>query len=729
MTKKNEPHLHLQLFSVHGLIRGENMELGRDADTGGQVKYVVSLARALGEHPSVKQVDLFTRWIDDKRVSNDYKREIEPLSDKSRIVRIPCGGKRYMRKELLWPHLDEFVNNVMKFNHRENNSPSLFHGHYADAGYIARQLSKLMGIPYVFTGHSLGRSKKFSLANEGMSEDQMNKQFAIDRRIQAEEKVLQTANLVITSTNHEIKKQYGKYDNVDKAKYIVIPPGINVTRFYPFYYDHDESFQKPEVAKQARYKLSMELGRFFKDTQKPLILAICRPDSKKNIHGLVQAYAISRTLQSIANLAIFAGIRKDIDNMDDNERQVLTDLLFMMDKHDLYGKMAIPKKHDPNNEVPELFRMAADSRGVFVNSAFNEPFGLTLIEAASSGCPIVGPDDGGPNDIVKNCKNGELVDTTSPRAIAEGIKKILLDPELWTKYSNSGITGVREHYSWDAHAEMFVKKVTSLLNKELKEGTKAQTSLPPGKRLKNIKKYFITDIDNTLVGDDLAMARLFEKLEKHKEDVSFGVATGRSIELVQEILAEKNIPTPDIVVASVGTEIYYGAAIDELSRDDGWATHINYLWKPMAIRSALANFKFLKLQKDDGEREFKLSYEMKPSSDNMAKIHKALSELKLRYQLIYSHDQFLDIIPQRASKGKAIDYLCKKWNIKNNNLIVSGDSGNDLEMLKGKRQAIVVGNYSSELEELRSGQNVYFADGKYAEGILEGMAHFGFWDL
>ena len=36
--------LYLVLISVHGLIRGHELELGRDADTGGQVKYVVELA-------------------------------------------------------------------------------------------------------------------------------------------------------------------------------------------------------------------------------------------------------------------------------------------------------------------------------------------------------------------------------------------------------------------------------------------------------------------------------------------------------------------------------------------------------------------------------------------------------------------------------------------------------------------------------------------------------------
>ncbi|MEJ2278448.1 MAG: glycosyl transferase family 1, partial [Candidatus Lokiarchaeota archaeon] len=69
--------LYIQMFSVHGLLRSENMELGRDADTGGQIKYVIELATALSQHDAVRQVELFTRLISDKAVSKDYAKPIE----------------------------------------------------------------------------------------------------------------------------------------------------------------------------------------------------------------------------------------------------------------------------------------------------------------------------------------------------------------------------------------------------------------------------------------------------------------------------------------------------------------------------------------------------------------------------------------------------------------------------------------------------------------------------
>ena len=727
--KRSKKELHLQLFSIHGLIRGENLELGRDADTGGQTKYVVELAKALGEIEGVKQVDLFTRLVNDKRVSSDYKKEIETLANNVRIVRIRCGGKRYMRKELLWPHLSEFVDNVVRFNKKENIKPDLLHGHYADAGFVARQLSKLLGIPYVFTGHSLGRSKKNSLANKGMTEKQMVEKFNINERVQAEEDVLRTAAHVVVSTEHEIKKQYSLYDNSQKASFTVIPPGIDIEIFYPYYYDHDENWTKPEPFIQARDKMNSEFGRFFYNKDKPLILTICRPDRRKNIQGLITAYGENKELQAIANLAVFAGIRKDIDNLDENEQEVLTEMLLLMDKYDLYGKMALPKKHNPTTEVPELFRVAANTGGVFVNSAFSEPFGITLIEAASAGVPIVGPDDGGPQDIVKNCKNGVLVDTTDTEALGNAIKSVLIDQEQWREYSNSGVNGVRKHYSWKAHAKSFLEAVDNVIGDYKKSTTRHGVSEAPGWRFSGLDKMLITDIDDTLVGDDKALGRFIEIIQEHRDTIGFGVATGRSLELVEEILKEKGIPTPDVIISSVGTEIYYGPDLDNLSMDSGWRSHISYQWKPNTIKAVLSKFDFLEAQERDGVRDFKISYNMKPNDDHLALVHQRLTESKLRYQLIYSHGAFLDILPQRASKGRAIQYLGNKWDIKPENILVSGDSGNDYEMLYGKRLAVVVGNHSPEIESLRGNRRVYFADSNYAGGIIEGIRHYRFMDI
>ncbi|PJB05032.1 MAG: HAD family hydrolase, partial [Hydrogenophilales bacterium CG_4_9_14_3_um_filter_63_34] len=127
--------LNILLLSVHGLIRGHDLELGRDADTGGQTLYVVELARALAELPEVARVDLMTRRVADPQVSSDYAVPIEQLGPKARIVRIDAGPEGYIRKEELWDHLDSFADNALAFLRAEKLNPDIVHSHYADAGY------------------------------------------------------------------------------------------------------------------------------------------------------------------------------------------------------------------------------------------------------------------------------------------------------------------------------------------------------------------------------------------------------------------------------------------------------------------------------------------------------------------------------------------------------------------------------------------------------------------
>jgi sucrose-phosphate synthase len=47
-------------------------------------------------------------------------------------------------------------------------------------------------------------------------------------------------------------------------------------------------------------------------------------------------------------------------------------------------------------------------------------------------------------------------------------------------------------------------------------------------------------------------------------------------------------------------------------------------------------------------------------------------------------------------------------------------------MLRGNTLGVVVGNYSPELRRLKGLPRVYFAEGQYAWGILEGMEHYDF---
>ena len=714
---------YIQMFSVHGLLRSESMELGRDADTGGQINYVMELGRHLSQVEDIGKVDLFTRLIVDKTVSEDYGKPIEEINDKFRIIRIQCGGRKYFRKELLWPHLDEYIDKTIKFIKRQEAIPDIVHGHYADAGYVAMQLARIFGIPFVFTGHSLGRAKKQKLMNEGMKETEIVKKYKIDHRISVEEEIMNYADLIIASTTQEVNTQYGMYQHNKLPDFRMIPPGIGIDKFYPYYHDILPESEKSEEEMYAQASILQELNRFFVHPEKPLILALCRPDKRKNISGLVKAYGKDQELQTMANLAIFAGIRKDIEAMEENERDVLTNMLLLMDKYDLYGKMAIPKKHDFEYEVPELYRVAANKKGVFVNPALTEPFGLTLLEASATGLPVVATNDGGPEDIIANCGNGILIDPTKTQEIANAIKKILSDNDNWDQFSKNGIMKVREHYTWESHALKYSEEIKRLVAAQ--EAPDMQTAIPSdsiGSRLLSLGYFLITDIDDTLIGKKNDHLReLLDLLKENHKCIGFGVATGRNVKSAVEFLKLNSVQHPDVIISSVGTEIYYSKF---LHYGKGWESHISSQWDRKKIVTLLKDFDFLEYQEDSNQTPFKISYNMPPAKDRLAIIHDLMLKNRCRYNMIYSQQKYLDILPYRASKGKAIRYLSYKWDIPLGNFLVCGDSGNDEEMLRGEPLAVVVGNYSKELEKLKGGKNIYFAKQACAGGIIEAIERY-----
>ncbi len=716
MDKKHKG-LFIQFYSIHGLIRGHDLELGRDADTGGQTKYVVELATELSKDSRVEKIELVTRWIKDKNVSPDYSIVEEKLNDKLSIIRIRAGGGQYIRKEMLWDHLEAFVDQSIKRIKSIGRLPDIIHGHYADAGYVCSELTKFFGIPFIQTGHSLGRAKLRKLLSDGIPENEIEKRYKISHRINVEEEIIRFADIIITSTRHEVQAQYGEY-NAESSKFQVIPPGVDLEKFYPF----NNQKSRGEEEEKFRSVIFSKLEKFFIDINKPLILTVCRPDKRKNITGLITAFGEDTELQKIANLAIFAGIRKDIQSMPDNEREVLTEMLLLLDKYNLYGKMALPKRHDTEHEVPELYRIAASRGGVFVNAALTEPFGLTLIEAAASGCPVVATNDGGPRDILHNCKNGELVDVEKYENISLAIKKIILNRKLWNRYSTAGMENVKKYYSWKAHAERYMEEILRLTNLTFE---KDEIFASVGKKLLNVNKILVTDIDYTLLGDDKSLKEFNDILNGTKQKIGFAVATGRTVDSAVEALTKNKVPMPDVIISSVGSEIYYKHE-HKLIYSKGWAAHIKKAWDREKIVTLLKNFDFLQYQEEGTQREFKISYYTLNVPENIIKVKEAIIKSKLKANIIFSHGQFLDILPFRASKGKAIRYLSYRWNIPHENILVAGDSGNDAEMLKGDLLGVVVANYSEELEQLKGSSRVYFSKRKFAGGIIDGINFYNF---
>jgi len=700
---------YILLISIHGLIRGHDLELGRDADTGGQTKYVVDLARALAAREDVERVDLVTRRVIDEHVSSDYAQHVETLSDKARIIRIDAGPEEYIPKEQLWDHLDTFTDNLMQWLNEQGRLPTIVHSHYADAGYVGVGLAHLLSVPLIHTGHSLGRDKRQRLLAKGVSKEEIEQTYNIARRIDAEEEVLANADLVITSTHNEIEQQYGLYNYYDPARMAVIPPGTNLEQFHP------------PVASEV-YAFSSEVERFLAKPEKPLILALSRPDERKNIATLIDAFGASKTLQDLANLLIIAGSREDISDMESGARNVLTNILLQIDAYDLYGKVAIPKSHKPD-EVPEIYRMVSTTNGVFINPALTEPFGLTILEAAASGLPVVATENGGPVDIIANCQNGELVDPLDPDAIASALIKLLGNQQYWAQASENGITGVRHHYSWQAHASVYMDKIKSLI--DLHEPLPQEKPPARGKRYRD--RALFTDLDQNLMGDDSGLSRFVDVMRQNRKCVTFGIATGRRFESALGLMKKHGIPRPDILITGLGTRIHYG---ENLTEDDYWADHIDHQWNASRVKRILSELPGLELQSKAEQSEFKVSYYYDPvKAPSVEEIVTLIRQKEITASVTASFGQYLDVIPARASKGQALRYVAQRLDIPLENILTAGGSGADEDMMRGNTLAVVVGNrHNEELSQLVDQERIYFANKPYAQGILEAIDFYDFFN-
>jgi sucrose-phosphate synthase len=698
---------YIALFSVHGLIRGKHLELGRDADTGGQTLYVVELAHALAERPEVERVDLFTRRIVDPAVDQDYARSEEPLGAKARIVRVNAGPDGYLRKELLWDFLDAFADNAIDYFRTRRRAPSVVHSHYADAGYVGRRVAHQLGVPLIYTGHSLGRVKRRRLLASGLKRDEIESRYHMLRRVEAEEAALAATSLVIVSSHDEVEEQYTLYDHYQPERMAVVPPGTDLERFYP------------PMGGEPVSPLCEIIARFLRDPDKPMILALSRLDERKNIVTLLDAYGESPALQAAANLVMVVGNRDDLRDLDPGPQAILSEILTLIDYHDLYGRVAYPKQL-PAGQIPMLYRLAATTKGVFVNPALTEPFGLTLIEAAASGLPVVATEDGGPRDIIANCDNGILIDPLDRADIARALLEVVTDENRWQRLAENGLKGVQQHYSWHAHAALYLDKLQPILWAAERPAVVGEL---PAQALLFQDRAVVVELEHALLGHVEGLKQFLQLLRPKRVHVGFGIAAACGLGRALKLLRRNAIPLPDLTITGMGTEIRYAP---HLITDLAWSQHIDHQWNARAVHRILRAVPGLHLCRRSEQTRFKLRYEL---DDSVAPAVEALNRL-LRQEdenvnLFVSEQKYLDVTPPRASKGFALRYFADHWGIPLERILVVGASASDETMLRGNTLGAVVANpHAKELSHMADVEGTYFCQQEGAQGIIEAIEHY-----
>ena len=441
--------MHIIFLNPQGNFDSLNSHMIAHPDFGGQLIYVRELAHAMAELGH--KVDIITRRITEKKWS-EFSEQIDyydSFRDRLRIIRIECGGLDFLPKEKLWPHLEEFTDNIIKFY--KDDLPDFATAHYADGGFCAALLQDKTGINFSFTGHSLGAQKLDKLQMTLKNADKLNKKFKFTQRINAERLSIERSFKTVTSTKQERDTQYFHplyKDTVKKKKFRVIPPGVNPRVFYP-----------PDKNTEAQLPVAK-----LREHDKPAIILASRMDEKKNMIGVVRVYAQNKELHKKTNLVIFQreieDPFKDGDKLAKSERKILKQILKTLTDAGL-EKQVFFMNLDNQVEIAKVYRYLATKGSVFILASFYEPFGLGPIEAAACGLACVATKNGGPTEVFAD-GSGILVDPFSDNEIKEGLIKALNNFKYFSKKSQKN---VHKNYLWNNTAEQYLKIVESGLKK------------------------------------------------------------------------------------------------------------------------------------------------------------------------------------------------------------------------------------------------------------------------
>lgn len=672
--------MYVMHIALGGCLCAGPIEYGATEDTGGHIAYLLGATRALAQRADIARIDIVTRAFTGPGAERRFDRPEERLDDKRRILRLRGATSAYLEKEALAAELPNLTRALLSLLER-GPRPDFLHAHFADAARMAADIRAETGIPFLYSPHSLGMQKS---AAGG---------WVRDARLEREYRAIEQADAIVCSSRDEAESQVTGYLPAAGGRVLRASPGV----------------EPPAPADmEAARRL---IAPFLRDPDKPILLAIARPVEKKNLGTLVSAFAGAPALREAANLVILAGQRDGLipagEAVDEGAR-VLADLFDRVDRGDLWGQVALPRRHDAA-EVQGLYALAARD-SVFVNPALHEPFGLTILEALDHGVPVVATERGGPGEILRKAGYGITVDPTDEQAIAEACATLLRDPDRSARTMRAKWEAALE-YGWPRWAEDVVARMKTLASPV----AAMPAVLPATARL---RRLFVSDLDATLTGSRTGVQRLTEHLAA-RPDMAFSIATGRSISEARRVMARWSLPEPEWLITSVGSEIWHRDAPGRYVPERGYADRIREAWQRDAILALLVAEGF-PLQAAHEQRAFKLSLH-----GNIAMADRVAARLRLKglpARVIPSHGRFIDILPARAGKAPAAAWLAERLSLGAEAVIAAGDSGNDRDLLEWAGGAIVPANGLDEIGDLER-PHVYRSLARHAVGVVEGLAH------
>lgn len=411
---KNLQFKSIAMLSTHGYFDAVPT-LGR-TDTGGQVVYVLELAKALGKM-GIK-VDIFTRWFD----QNDDQINPVPNSPNVRVVKIRAGDWGFVPKEFIYDLLPELADNMIKFIKDNHLDYDLYNGHYVDAGIVALDIAKRLNKPCFFTPHSLGAWKQDQMGGDPI---EMENKFNFKLRNSEEMRLYKAVKgLSLTSVvQYEKLKELCHYDadNID-----IIAPGVDIDRY--------------NLPTEEDLKININIPKKY-------ILSLSRIDSNKGLDLLLNAFALTKDVIKDINLVIAGGS----PNPNARELEVFALIDKIIEQNNMQDRV-IKIGYVADDMMRPLYQQSQ----IFVLPSLFEPFGMTSQEAMACGKAVVASKFGGIRKLITHGVNGMLVDASNPREFADAFIELLSDDNKRKSIGLAARKIIEKEFSWKAIAEKFL---------------------------------------------------------------------------------------------------------------------------------------------------------------------------------------------------------------------------------------------------------------------------------
>ena len=488
---------NIVIVSPHGFF-GQDGVLGLP-DTGGQVVYILDQVKALEKSliESLKnsgldvlpKIIILTRLIPNAGDTKSNKRLEKVHNTKnSWILRVPFRTHNqkitdnWITRFEIYPYLEDFANDAeVEILAELGRQPDLIIGNYTDGNLVSYLLSKKFNVTQCGIAHALEKSKYLFSA---LYWKDMESQYHFSLQFTADLIAINSADFLITSSYQEIagtETSIGQYEsykhftmpdlfrvesgvNLYHTKFNIVSPGVNTKVFFPY---TNKSKRINSVSQPLNNLLfgnieDEDVLGILENPDLIPIFSMARLDKIKNLTSLVKWFGENQELQELSNLIIVSG-KIDVNKSSDWEEKEQINLMHdYINRYSLHNKIRWIGKLFGKNEAGETYRLIADRKGIFVQPALFEGFGLTVLEAMISGLPVFATKYGGPLEIIQNKRSGFHIDPANEKEssarILDFIKNINDNPQRWEEVSQNAITRVNESYNW----KLYTKRLLSL---------------------------------------------------------------------------------------------------------------------------------------------------------------------------------------------------------------------------------------------------------------------------